>query len=1388
MKKVCTSIAAFRRSILTGSIATLAAVSAQRAHATDLIVNGGQLHLTSHLEFAGGTYIRNGGTLFADVANVFPVSSGRTAMALDDIGSGGSVLVLNVGNQSVASLTGMASSGVNLNANTLSIGFGTGVNTIGTPNANFAGIISGSGGLVKDQGSTQILSGANTYTGATTVNAGTLQIGNGSSGSISGVSQVLVNFGANLNISLANFGTFASDVANYGSVNAVGSTTYFITGQITGSGSFNQNGGGTTVLAGGAHTYTGATNVYAGTLQIGDGSFGSINAASQVTVSLGANLNISLANGGIFASGVENSGSVNAVGSTTYFIAGPISGSGSFNQNGGGTTVLAGANTYTGATNVNAGTLQIGTPDGFGGAINAASQVNVSLGANLNISLANGVFANSVLNNGSVNAVGSTNYIIAGLILGSGRFEHNGGGTTLLAGANTYTGATNVNAGILQIGDGLGGSINGASQVSVSSGAGLLLSLANGGVFANSVTNNGGFEAIGTTTNRITGSITGSGGFNQNGAGGTTILSGANTYTAATNVYAGTLQIGDGSFGSINGASQVSVSSGAALELSLGNNGVFANSVLNNGSVNAIGSANNTITGSITGSGSFTQYGSGGMTTLSGTNTYSGGTTIFAGTLQIGNGGSTGSIAGNVVDNGILIFNRSDALTFGGILSGPGSLTKLAAGTLTLSGANTYGGGTAINGGTLSLGSSGALGTAGTISFGGGTLQYSASNTTDYSPRFSTAASQAYAVDTNGQNVTLATALTSSGGTLVKSGAGTLTLSGANTYTGTTTITSGALTASVAGALGSSSSTAVAGTLNLTAGAVTYTGLTTVSGAGVINVTLGTGFNSTLLDGNYSAFTGTLNIGIGAAASAGKVRMNGADNAAATVNLLANGTLYLVGATKNASIVLNGGNTGESLGQLRLDGGTTWTGSVTLAGDITGAGDFTVGSFSGTSTISGAIGETGGSRALSKGGTGTIILSAANTYTGGTTVSQGTLQIGNGGTTGSVIGNITDNAALIFNRSNAATHSGVISGTGTLTKNGAGALTLSNTNTYAGATTVNLGALNVTGNITGSAVTVTGGTLAGGTGASTTIGNTGAITLNGGAVAPGDSTVTNGTGILTANGNFSMAAGTSLNMTLNGTTLGTAYDRLKVLGTVILNGGASAATSLANLALGGTLGSVAAGTLFFLLDNDGVDAISGFFAGLAQGVTIPTALNGQRYDISYTGDVGTNAFAGAGNDIVVRAIATSSYATFSTTTFPGIGAESEDYDRDGLSNFAEYMLGTDPTVKNSATIAHNFPAGKNQLVFPRPGNSNARFPGEAGIVYKVQASADMAVWTTNQVTIPSSTGANQGPITVGNFTYSIVVSGSGPTLTESVTVTDNTAATQRFIRLLMSKP
>jgi uncharacterized repeat protein (TIGR01451 family) len=283
-----------------------------------------------------------------------------------------------------------------------------------------------------------------------------------------------------------------------------------------------------------------------------------------------------------------------------------------------------------------------------------------------------------------------------------------------------------------------------------------------------------------------------------------------------------------------------------------------------------------------------------------------------------------------------------------------------------------------------------------------------------------------------------------------------------------------------------------------------------------------------------------------------------------------------------------------------------------------------------------------GAGSLSKMGTGILSLAGANTYTGATTISAGTLRLGANNAIGSgsavtvaagatfdlnafsdVIGSlagggtVTSSAAgpvtLTEGGNNTTTSfSGLIqngSGTVALTKLGTGTLTLSGANTYSGNTTVSAGTLLVNGSQASSAVSVDGGRL-GGTG---TVGPI-SSTASGGTVAPGQS----GPGIFSS-GNVNWSSGSpAFAIELNGTTAGSGYDQLSVTGTVNLSGAT----------LSGTMGfTPPTGTTFTIINNDGADAIVGTFAGLPEGSTV--VLSGQSFIISYIG--------GTGNDVVLGA-------------------------------------------------------------------------------------------------------------------------------------------------------
>jgi autotransporter-associated beta strand protein len=318
------------------------------------------------------------------------------------------------------------------------------------------------------------------------------------------------------------------------------------------------------------------------------------------------------------------------------------------------------------------------------------------------------------------------------------------GGSITFTGINTYTGGTTIGASATL-------ALSGAGSIATSSGVtdnGTFdISAANGGVpissLSGSVTGVVNLGANTLTLTNASGTFAGSIG----GTGGLTIAGGTETLTG-TNTYTGTTEIGGAATLNLSGTllgTTVTVDSGGTLYdaaggLALGTNltvdgaaGFGANqtiATLNGGGVVGVAAGSTlsianggTYAGGISGAGGVAI--TGGTETLTGTNTYTGATTITSGTLQIGNGGTVGSIASSsIVDNGTLIYSHSDNVMVpaGVTISGTGVLTQAGTGVLTLNGNNTVSGAVTVASGTLAVGDAATPGARLDASNGGVTV------------------------------------------------------------------------------------------------------------------------------------------------------------------------------------------------------------------------------------------------------------------------------------------------------------------------------------------------------------------------------------------------------------------------------------------------------------------------------------------------------------------------------------------------------------------------------------------------------------------------------------------------------------------------------------------
>ncbi len=866
----------------------------------------------------------------------------------------------------------------------------------------------------------------------------------GSSGlSVSTTSNIVANSGETVS---TNAGT-VSLKAGPGGIGASGSP-FVVSGAnldtaITGNGNqFLSATGSITIDPLGLNAGTGTVELDGGTFTLGGSN--RINAGANLNVkgatfAIGANSEtvntLTLTGGSITGStGVLTSTSTiqTQSGSSSAILAG-LNG---LNQSTTGTTTLSAANTYTGATTINGGTLQVGIANAIpsGSAVYLANVAGATLNLNSFNDTISSLFGggtaggNVTLGSGTLTTGNSTATTFSGIISGTGGLTKVGTGTFLLGGVNTYTGATAINGGTLQVG--IASAIPSGSAVTLANVAGATLnlngfndtisSLAGGGTTGGNVTLGSGTLTTGNSTaTTFSGIISGFGGGLTEVGTGTFTLSGVNTYIGTTTVSAGSLNVlGTGTLGT----GLVVDNAQLAYQLNAGTTETVANL--------------------ISGSGAFSQQGTGSTVVLAAANTYSGTTTISAGSLNVLGTGTLGT--GSVVDNAQLVYqlNAGTTETAANLISGSGGFSQQGTGsTVVLTAANTYSGTTTISAGSLNVLGTGTVGTGPVVNNAQLDYQLNA-----------------------GTTETVANLISGSGVFSQQGTGSTVVLAAANTYTGATTINAGTLQVGIANAISSGSAVTLANVAGATLDLNSFNDtISSLAGGGTTggNVTLGSG---TLTTGNSTATTfsgvisgtgGLTEVGTGTFTLSGVNTYSGTTTiSAGYLNVLGTGTLGTGPVLDHAQL------------DYQLNAGTT----ETVANLISGGGVF------------------------SQQGTGsTVVLAAANTYTGVTYISYGILQAGvanavgassavdmynnagatfdlhgfndtisslaGGGTTG---GNVTlGSGTLTTGNSTATTFSGIISGTGGVTKAGTGTFTLSGVNTYTGATTINAGTLQV---------------------------------------------------------------------------------------------------------------------------------------------------------------------------------------------------------------------------------------------------------------------------------------------------------------------------------------
>ncbi len=758
----------------------------------------------------------------------------------------------------------------------------------GTLNISGGSIVSATGlGSVADSANS---SGTITVSGAgTQFNPGQLYI----AADVNTLGQVTIQNGASLTTSQTILGYFSSTANGTLTVtNGSSASTGAMTIGERGTGTFNLNGGstatsgsvsiGTNATGSGAANIAGAGTTWStGTANIGTQGAGALTVSSGAkvtttssstivpTVSLGGSATVTgagsqwdiVGNSAGTSQGVVGIGSkVNSTATVTVSDGGKVTiRDSATTPNGQFMQLRMGISTgSTGNLTVTGANSSFTTPYDVWAGYNTGTTANITVSSGGALNTGYTILGASGTGNAVVTGAGSVWTILdmpnvpggqpQGLKIGSGSTSQ---GTLTIANGGTVN--VNSTGGSVTLGGSVGsqGTLNiGAAAASPAAAAGTLN--ATNVVFSTGATGTINFNH--TSNNYVFApGIQGTGPGTVNFLAGTTILSGNNTYAGATNISAGaTAQFGNG-----------------------GTTGLIAGNVTNNGAmVVKLSSLSTTYGGVISGNGTFEQAGTGTLT-LSANNTYTGLTKISSGTLQLGNGSTTGTVAGNIENNSHLSFNRSGTFTFSNLISGTGDVTKTGSGTMTLSAANTYTGGTSVSQGTLRLGASDRLASTGSLFIFGGAI-FDLGGFSQTVGAFSGPGTAAIGTGslTFGNNLdrTFQGLITGSG-SFIKQGTGSFTMTANNSaYTGTTTVNNGLL--AVNGNLSNSATTV---NTNGTLGGTGTVGTTTVNGT----IAPGNSIGTLNVNGPYVQNAGSFyNVEVNAAGQSDLINVNGT----ATIN------------------------------------------------------------------------------------------------------------------------------------------------------------------------------------------------------------------------------------------------------------------------------------------------------------------------------------------------------------------------------------------------------------------------------------------------------------------------------------------------------------------------